>query len=116
MTAVMLDVVQTGRGIKVVTDPIRDHLLTDEDAFIDLAFELGDIEGMSAAQVKACIRDIADRRLPQLGLEPIYRLDRNPLPWLEDMLNGAEHSNFFETRATEYSKAATRGTWEEAFD
>jgi len=26
-----------------------------------------------------------------------------------------EHVNFFENRATEYSKAATRGTWEEAF-
>jgi ribonucleoside-diphosphate reductase beta chain len=26
-----------------------------------------------------------------------------------------EHTNFFETRSTEYSKASTRGTWEEAF-
>jgi len=26
-------------------------------------------------------------------------------------LNGVEHANFFETRATEYSKAATRGQW-----
>ncbi|MCC5648127.1 hypothetical protein LC607_35685 [Nostoc sp. CHAB 5824] len=27
------------------------------------------------------------------------------------MLNGVEHANFFETRATEYSKGATRGDW-----
>ena len=27
------------------------------------------------------------------------------------ILNGVEHTNFFENRATEYSKAATRGTW-----
>ena len=26
-----------------------------------------------------------------------------------------EHTNFFENRSTEYSKASTRGTWEEAF-
>jgi ribonucleoside-diphosphate reductase beta chain len=26
-------------------------------------------------------------------------------------LNGVEHANFFETRATEYSKASTRGDW-----
>jgi ribonucleoside-diphosphate reductase beta chain len=26
-----------------------------------------------------------------------------------------EHANFFENRATEYSKASTTGTWEEAF-
>ena len=31
------------------------------------------------------------------------------------MLNGVEHANFFENRATEYSKASTTGTWEEAF-
>ena len=31
------------------------------------------------------------------------------------MLNAVEHANFFENRATEYSKASTTGTWEEAF-
>ena len=31
------------------------------------------------------------------------------------MLNAVEHTNFFENRATEYSKASTAGTWEEAF-
>jgi ribonucleoside-diphosphate reductase beta chain len=87
-----------------------------EDAFIDLAFEMGGIEGLTAADVKAYIRWIADRRLTQLGLQPIYRLEKNPLPWMDVMLNGVEHANFFENRATEYSKAATRGSWEEAFD
>jgi ribonucleoside-diphosphate reductase beta chain len=32
------------------------------------------------------------------------------------MLNGVEHANFFETRATEYSKAATRGSWNDVWD
>jgi ribonucleoside-diphosphate reductase beta chain len=27
-----------------------------------------------------------------------------------------EHANFFETRATEYSKAATRGQWNDVWD
>ena len=31
------------------------------------------------------------------------------------MLNAVEHANFFENRATEYSKASTAGSWEEAF-
>src|SRR5919106_231528 len=43
-------------------------------------------------------------------------LDEHPLPWLAPMLNGVEHANFFETRATEYSKAATRGNWGEVWD
>jgi len=91
-------------------------IVIHEDAFIELAFELEGIEGLTAEEVKRYIRYIADRRLVQLGLQPIYRIDRNPLPWLDAMLNGMEHVNFFENRATEYSRAATRGTWEEAFD
>jgi ribonucleoside-diphosphate reductase beta chain len=31
------------------------------------------------------------------------------------MLNAIEHTNFFENRSTEYSKASTEGSWEEAF-
>ena len=90
--------------------------MTHEDAFIDLAFELGPIEGLDAHEVKQYIRYIADRRLMQLGLQPVHRIEKNPLPWMEEMLNGVEHANFFENRATEYSKAATKGNWEEAFE
>ncbi|NPD67592.1 ribonucleotide-diphosphate reductase subunit beta [Lichenicola cladoniae] len=86
-----------------------------EDAFIDLAFELGPVEGLDAAQVKTYIRFVADRRLMQLGLDPLYNIESNPLPWLDDMLNAVEHANFFENRSTEYSRASTTGTWEEAF-
>ncbi|MGB0573161.1 MAG: ribonucleotide-diphosphate reductase subunit beta [Alphaproteobacteria bacterium] len=93
-----------------------DTVLTHEDAFIDLAFEMGGIEGLEACEVKEYIRYIADRRLSQLGLQPVYRIEKNPLPWMEEMLNGVEHANFFENRATEYSKAATEGSWEEAFE
>jgi ribonucleoside-diphosphate reductase beta chain len=91
-------------------------IVTHEDAFIDLAFEQGGIQGLEAGEVKAYIRYIADRRLTQLGLQPIYRTEKNPLPWLDAILNGVEHTNFFENRSTEYSKAATQGTWEEAFE
>ena len=38
-------------------------------------------------------------------------MKENPLPWLQSLLSGVEHANFFEARATEYSKAATRGDW-----
>ena len=98
--------------IYVAASTIVEH----EDAFIDLAFEMGGVEGLEATDVKQYIRYIADRRLGQLGLNPIHHIDGNPLPWMDDMLNGVEHTNFFENRATEYSRAATRGSWEEAFD
>lgn len=86
-----------------------------EDAFIDLAFEMGEVEGLTAQEVKDYIRYIGDRRLTQLGLVPIFGIEKNPLPWMDAMLNGAEHANFFENRATEYSKASTQGSWEDAF-
>ena len=82
-----------------------------EDKFIDLAFEAGEVEGMTADDIKKYIRYIADWRLKQLELKPIYGIERHPLSWLTEILNGVEHANFFEARATEYSKAATRGEW-----
>ncbi|MCA3271323.1 MAG: ribonucleotide-diphosphate reductase subunit beta [Roseomonas sp.] len=99
------------RDLYLVCATIVDH----EDAFIDLAFELGGVQGLDASLTKQYIRFIADRRLQQLGLEPLYKIEKNPLPWLDEMLNAVEHANFFENRATEYSKASTSGSWEEAF-
>jgi ribonucleoside-diphosphate reductase beta chain len=100
------------RELYVACSTVIEH----EDAFIDLAFELGGVEGLTGAEVKEYIRFIADRRLSQLGLQPIYRIEKNPLPWLDEILNGMEHTNFFENRATEYSRAATQGTWEEVWE
>jgi ribonucleoside-diphosphate reductase beta chain len=99
------------RELYVICSTVVEH----EDAFIDLAFEFGAIEGLTGTEVKQYIRYVADRRLSQLGLQPIYRLEKNPLPWMDEMLNGIEHTNFFENRATEYSKAATQGTWDEVW-
>lgn len=87
-----------------------------EDKFIDLAFEMGPIEGLTAIEVKNYIRYIADRRLLQLGLKPNYGIKSNPLEWLDWILGGIEHVNFFENRATEYSKASTTGTWGDAYE
>ena len=82
-----------------------------EDKFIDLAFEMGPVQGMNADDIKQYIRYIADWRLGQLGLPKIYGVTEHPIPWLTAILNGVEHANFFEARATEYSKAATKGEW-----
>jgi len=93
-----------------------ERIVAHEDAFIDLAFGLGPVEGLTSDNIKSYIRYIADRRLVQLDLKPIYEINKHPLPWLDAMLSAVEHVNFFENKATEYSKAATRGTWEEAFN
>ena len=91
-------------------------VVSHEDAFIDLAFEMGGVEGLEPQEVKDYIRFIGNRRLEQLNLEPLFDIEKNPLPWMDEMLNGIEHMNFFEGRATEYAKASTEGTWDQAFD
>ena len=105
---------ETGCVTKAVADDIVDCCKTVvglEDKFIDLAFGMGEIEGMTAEDIKAYIRYIADWRLGQLDLPKVYGVEKHPLPWLTEILNGVEHANFFEARATEYSKGATTGEW-----
>jgi ribonucleoside-diphosphate reductase beta chain len=105
---------ETGALTQGVKDDIADCCKTVimlEDKFIELAFEAGDVEGMTPDDIKAYIRYIADWRMGQLGLKPIYGATSHPIPWLTEILNGVEHANFFETRATEYSKGATQGEW-----
>ena len=88
-----------------------EHVVGLEDKFIDLAFEMGPVQGMTPEDIKAYIRYIADWRLGQLGLPKLYGATEHPIPWLTAILNGVEHANFFEARATEYSKGATKGEW-----
>ena len=108
---------ETGAVTPAVADDILDCCKTVvalEDRFIDLAFEAGEVQGMTPDDIKTYIRFIANWRLRQLGLPRVYGVRENPLPWLQSLLSGVEHANFFEARATEYSKAATRGAWQGA--
>jgi len=79
-----------------------------EDKFLDLVFEMGDIQGLTKKDMYAYNRYIADRRLLQLGLKTNYDQRENPLGWLDEVM-GVEHQNFFEGRATSYMKAGLRG-------
>ena len=82
-----------------------------EDKFLDLVFEMGDMQGLTKKDMYAYNRYIADRRLLQLGLKTNFDQRDNPLPWLDEVL-GVEHQNFFEGRATAYMKAGLRGKQE----
>jgi len=117
---------ETGAMTPAVRDDIIDVAKTMvglEENFVDLAFSLGEIEGMGPDDIKAYVRYIADWRLAQLKLPTVFgcfesrngeydALVEHPLPWLQEILNGVEFANFFEQRATEYSKAATKGRWD----
>lgn len=94
---------------------IAEKMVELEDKFIDLAFSMGDMPDLTPEDVKHYIRYIADRRLISLGLKGIFRVKRNPLLWVEEMINAPTHTNFFENRATDYAKGALTGTWEEVW-
>lgn len=87
-----------------------------EDAFIDLCFKDHEeaIQGITPEEVKQYIRFIANRRWQQLGFEgELYPDQKNPLEWLDWVINGKEHTNFFEARPTDYSKGTLTGTDDE---
>jgi ribonucleoside-diphosphate reductase beta chain len=90
---------------------IAERMVELEDKFIDLAFGINEMEGLTSEEVKKYIRYIADRRLISLGLKGIFKVKKNPLPWVEEMINAPTHTNFFENRATDYAKGATKGDW-----
>jgi ribonucleoside-diphosphate reductase beta chain len=94
---------------------IAERMVALEDKFIDLAFGITQMEGLTAEEVKKYIRYIADRRLISLGLKGVFKVKKNPLPWVEEMINAPTHTNFFENRATDYAKGALSGDWSEVW-
>ena len=94
---------------------IAEKMVELEDKFIDLAFQQNEMEGLTASDVKQYIRYIADRRLISLGMKGIFKVKKNPLPWVEEMINAPTHTNFFENRATDYAKGALTGKWDDVW-
>jgi ribonucleoside-diphosphate reductase beta chain len=91
---------------------IAEKMVELEDKFIDLC---GDSEDLTTDEVKQYIRYIADRRLIALGLRGIFKVKRNPLPWVETMINAPSHTNFFENKSIDYAKGAMVGKWDDVW-
>lgn len=94
---------------------IAEKMVELEEKFIDLAFAQGEMCDLNKEDVKQYIRYIADRRLITMGLKGIFKVKKNPLPWVESMINAPIHGNFFEGRVTDYAKGAITGTWDDVW-
>jgi ribonucleoside-diphosphate reductase beta chain len=94
---------------------IAEKMVELEDKFIDLAFAMGPMQDLTKEDVKHYIRYIADRRLISLGMKGIFKVKKNPLPWVEEMINAPIHGNFFENRVTDYAKGALGGSWNDVW-
>ena len=91
---------------------IAEKMVELEDKFIDLC---GEARDLTKDQIKQYIRYIADRRLISMGMKGIFKVKKNPLPWVEEMINAPVHGNFFENRVTDYAKGALTGSWDDVW-
>ena len=77
--------------------------------FIDKAFEMGDIDGLSKDQLKNFIKERANQKLIELGYKPLYNdIDPNLLKqmeWFGHLTSGVEMQDFFAQRPTSYAKS-----------
>ncbi len=89
-----------------------------EHEFIDLMFDAADnrIKGITKEEVKQFVVALANGRLKQFGIPEAFEPQENPLKWLDFLIYGKGHTNFFERRATEYGKGTiVGGVTEDAF-
>jgi ribonucleoside-diphosphate reductase beta chain len=63
------------------------------------------VPGMTPADMREYLQHVADRRLSQLGIEPLYG-SANPFPFM-DLQDVQELSNFFERRVSAYQVGVT---------
>lgn len=80
-----------------------------EDNFIDKAFELGEVEGLTVADMKTFIRYRANTKLADLGLKKLWKnLDKEAIQrmnWFDVLSNSMiAHADFFASRPNSYSK------------
>ncbi len=79
-----------------------------EDNFIDSVFELGEIEGISAKDLKNYIRYRTNGKLQQLGLPSNWKnIDKDSLEsmgWFDVFTSGVVSQDFFAGRTSDYSR------------
>jgi len=92
-----------------------------EDDFLTQAFSLGNVEGLTLADVKVFIRHRCNLKLEELGLKKNWKnLDQEALKrlaWYDVASNSnLGHQDFFAGRVTTYSKVSTDQNWDKIWD
>jgi len=90
-----------------------------EESYIDKMFEMGDIEGIKANDLKQFIRKRTNEKLAELGyidLGSYFSYDTEAasnLDWFYHLTGGVTHTDFFAIRPTDYSKAGENEDYED---
>lgn len=80
-----------------------------EHRYLELVFQMGGAEGLTLEQMKDYINYLCLFRLFQLGYVTWAEVGTNPLEWMDWILAGGKHDNFFEKKVTDYSHAGLQG-------
>ena len=84
-----------------------------EERITDMLFEKGNLRGITAEQLKAFVRSRVNVCLSDLGVEPIYSVEPNPVAdWFYKGMQGYMQVDFFTGIGREYQ----RGWDEKAFE
>ena len=107
-----------GENPDLLTDDLKKSLydaarttIDLEDAFIDKAFEMGEVEGLTSKDMRNFIRHRCNTKLEDLGLKKNWKnvdkesIDR--MSWFDVLSGGVSHSDFFSSRVSDYSKGNT---------
>jgi ribonucleoside-diphosphate reductase beta chain len=109
---------KTKKLIKEIEDAGRLAMKLEFD-FIDKAFELGDLENLSKNELKNFIKQRINTKMSDLGLDslvPSSEIDKGALKtmkWFDAVIAGKQHTDFFASRVTNYSKGHV--DWGSAF-
>lgn len=64
------------------------------------------ILGLNSSMFVTYMKYIANRRLTDLGIKPVYDNVANPFPWLSETIDLPKLENFFEKTVTEYASGS----------
>jgi ribonucleotide reductase beta subunit family protein with ferritin-like domain len=87
--------------VAVVAHKIYEH----ECRIIDMIFEKGEIEGITAESMKAFVRSRLNICLGNLGYEPIFEVGDNPIAeWFYKGINDFQFNDFFSGIGNQYNR------------
>lgn len=76
-----------------------------EFRIVDMIFEKGDMEGITANQMKAFVKSRVNLCLERLGLEPIFEIFNNVIgDWFYDNINAPQFNDFFTGVGSSYNR------------
>jgi len=88
--------------LREVTFTLVENFEKTEDKYIDLVYDMGGAEGLSAEDMKGYIKYLGKLRLFQRGYVTLRDVPKNPLEWMEWLLGANKHKNFFESKVVDY--------------